>query len=72
MQPHRELVLGEQDVLTGGADADLFVLGDNRHFYYVGRGEQDYATITDFTPSVQPTPVTGFNCAGGIKTIAWR
>ncbi|UBF27609.1 VWA domain-containing protein [Kovacikia minuta CCNUW1] len=27
----------------------------SRHFYYVGRGEQDYATIIDFTPSSQST-----------------
>lgn len=47
--------VGEQDLLTGENGADVFVLGDRRHAYYVGRGEQDYATITDFTLSVQPT-----------------
>lgn len=43
----------EQDVLTGGAGRDLFILGDTSRIYYddgdaTFGGEYDYARITDF------------------------
>ncbi len=42
----------EVDILTGGADADKFVLGDAKNAYYKGGGGffglNDYAFITDF------------------------
>ncbi|MEM9484760.1 MAG: NF038122 family metalloprotease [Cyanobacteria bacterium P01_F01_bin.116] len=38
----------EQDTLTGGSGIDTFILGDANQIYYQGRGDQDYALITDF------------------------
>ncbi len=43
--------LGEVDVLTGGAGADTFVLGDRLRPFYVGQGDTDAAIITDFNPA---------------------
>jgi Ca2+-binding RTX toxin-like protein len=40
--------VGEVDTLTGGGGRDKFVLGDKNGAYYVGKGEDDYALITDF------------------------
>jgi serralysin len=40
--------VGEVDILTGGGSRDRFVLGDSNGAYYLGRGNNDYATITDF------------------------
>jgi RTX calcium-binding nonapeptide repeat (4 copies) len=40
--------IGEVDTLTGGGGRDKFVLGDKNGAYYVGKGKDDYATITDF------------------------
>lgn len=46
----------EIDILTGGADADKFVIGDEKSSYYVGGGGffglNDYAFITDFEKGV--------------------
>jgi Ca2+-binding RTX toxin-like protein len=40
--------VGEVDTLTGGGGRDKFVLGDKNGAYYVGKGANDYALITDF------------------------
>jgi RTX calcium-binding nonapeptide repeat (4 copies) len=40
--------VGEVDTLTGGGGRDKFVLGDKNGAYYVGKGNHDYALITDF------------------------
>jgi Ca2+-binding RTX toxin-like protein len=40
--------VGEVDTLTGGGGRDKFVLGDEKGAYYVGKGANDYALITDF------------------------
>jgi Ca2+-binding RTX toxin-like protein len=40
--------VGELDTLTGGGGKDKFVLGDKNGAYYVGKGNNDYALITDF------------------------
>jgi Ca2+-binding RTX toxin-like protein len=40
--------VGEVDTLTGGGGRDKFVLGDQNGAYYVGKGKDDYALITDF------------------------
>jgi Ca2+-binding RTX toxin-like protein len=40
--------VGEVDTLTGGGGRDKFVLGDTNGAYYVGKGKDDYALITDF------------------------
>jgi Ca2+-binding RTX toxin-like protein len=40
--------VGEVDTLTGGGGRDKFVLGDSNGAYYVGKGNNDYALITDF------------------------
>jgi Ca2+-binding RTX toxin-like protein len=44
---------GETDVLTGGSERDMFVLGDRTHVFYddqdpLSSGEGDFALITDF------------------------
>ncbi len=53
-QPNSYLFLGETDILTGGADNDLFVLGNaSSALYNDGNTEKssrtNYARITDFT-----------------------
>jgi serralysin len=40
--------VGEVDTLTGGGGRDKFVLGDANGAYYIGKGKDDYAAITDF------------------------
>ena len=40
--------VGEVDILTGGGGGDKFILGDKNGAYYVGKGNDDYAMITDF------------------------
>jgi Ca2+-binding RTX toxin-like protein len=40
--------VGECDTLTGGSGRDKFILGDKNGAYYVGKGKDDYALITDF------------------------
>jgi Ca2+-binding RTX toxin-like protein len=50
---------GEQDTLTGHGGADTFVLGDVEGAYYSGRGDQDFATITDFTAGVDRVELVG-------------
>jgi Ca2+-binding RTX toxin-like protein len=40
--------MSEVDILTGGGGRDRFVLGDSSGAYYIGQGNNDYATITDF------------------------
>jgi Ca2+-binding RTX toxin-like protein len=40
--------VGECDTLTGGGGRDKFILGDKNGAYYVGKGKDDYALITDF------------------------
>jgi serralysin len=47
---------GEIDVLTGGNQADRFILGDNTQVYYndgnaATTGTADYARIADFSPN---------------------
>lgn len=46
---------GEIDTLTGGAGADLFILGNAQRVFYDdqsgGLGLTDYALITDFNPA---------------------
>jgi Ca2+-binding RTX toxin-like protein len=49
----------EQDVLTGGDGADLFILGDAKDAYYVGQGEQDFVTVTDFKSGVDSLRLHG-------------
>lgn len=50
---------GEVDILTGGRDQDLFVLGDARQAYYVGGGSQDLAVITDFESGLDKIQLNG-------------
>jgi Ca2+-binding RTX toxin-like protein len=40
--------VGEVDSLSGGGGANKFILGDSRGAYYLGNGNNDYATISDF------------------------
>jgi Ca2+-binding RTX toxin-like protein len=40
--------VGECDTLTGGDGRDKFILGDKNGAYYLGKGNNDFATITDF------------------------
>jgi Ca2+-binding RTX toxin-like protein len=52
--------VGEIDVLTGGGGRDKFVLGDANGAYYVGKGKDDYATITDFNLFQDSIDLGGF------------
>jgi Ca2+-binding RTX toxin-like protein len=40
--------VGEADILTGGKGGDKFVLGDHGGSYYLGNGNNDFASIRDF------------------------
>lgn len=56
--------VGEVDTLTGGQDADIFVLGDSQVIYYddgnsYTTGENDYALIADFTLGVDKIKLAG-------------
>jgi hypothetical protein len=52
--------VGEVDTLTGGGGRDKFVLGDANGAYYVGKGKDDYATITDFNIFQDSISLGGF------------
>jgi Ca2+-binding RTX toxin-like protein len=52
--------VGEVDTLTGGGGSDKFVLGDAGGAYYVGKGKDDYATITDFNLFQDSIDLGGF------------
>jgi Ca2+-binding RTX toxin-like protein len=52
--------VGEVDTLTGGGGQDKFVLGDKNGAYYVGKGKDDYATITDFNLFQDSIDLGGF------------
>jgi Ca2+-binding RTX toxin-like protein len=52
--------VGELDTLTGGGGRDKFVLGDANGAYYVGKGKEDYATITDFNLFQDSISLGGF------------
>jgi Ca2+-binding RTX toxin-like protein len=52
--------VGEVDVLTGGGGRDKFVLGDANGAYYVGKGKDDFATITDFNIFQDSISLGGF------------
>ncbi len=41
----------EQDVLSGGAGADRFILGDTVQAYYTAVGDHDYVRLVDFDAS---------------------
>jgi Ca2+-binding RTX toxin-like protein len=53
------LGVGEIDRLTGGGNADLFVLGDEDDVYYLGGGNSDYAYITDFSSGIDTIQLNG-------------
>jgi RTX calcium-binding nonapeptide repeat (4 copies) len=52
--------VGEVDTLTGGGGRDKFVLGDKNAAYYIGKGKDDYATITDFNLFQDSIDLGGF------------
>ena len=49
----------ERDVLSGGAGADKFILGDATKAYYATEGAQDYAVIQDFDSTVDTIQFNG-------------
>ena len=65
--------VGEVDILTGGGGRDKFILGDTNGAYYVGKGNDDYATITDFNlfqDSISIGSLKDYSfAAGGNNTI---
>jgi serralysin len=65
--------VGEVDTLTGGGGRDKFVLGDANGAYYVGKGKDDYALITDFNLFQDSINLGGFKnysfAAAGNNTI---
>ena len=52
---------GEIDELTGSIqeDADIFILGDEDNVYYTAAGNNDYAIIHDFQPSLDLIQLKG-------------
>jgi hypothetical protein len=65
--------VGEVDTLTGGGGRDKFILGDASGAYYVGKGKDDYALITDFNLFQDSINLGGFKnysfASGGNNTI---
>ena len=65
--------MGEVDILTGGGGRDKFILGDKNGAYYVGKGNNDYAMITDFNlfqDSISIGSLKNYSfAAGGNNTI---
>jgi RTX calcium-binding nonapeptide repeat (4 copies) len=65
--------VGEVDTLTGGGGRDKFILGDANGAYYVGKGKDDYALITDFNLFQDSINLGGFKnysfASGGNNTI---
>jgi Ca2+-binding RTX toxin-like protein len=65
--------VGEVDILIGGGGRDKFILGDKNGAYYVGKGKDDYATITDFNLFQDSIDLGGFKnysfASGGGNTI---
>jgi Ca2+-binding RTX toxin-like protein len=65
--------VGECDTLTGGDGRDKFILGDKNGAYYVGKGKDDYALITDFNLFQDSINLGGFKnysfAAAGNNTI---
>jgi RTX calcium-binding nonapeptide repeat (4 copies) len=65
--------VGEVDKLTGGGGRDKFVLGDANGAYYVGKGKDDYALITDFNLFQDSIDLGGFKnysfASGGNNSI---
>ena len=51
--------VGGADFLTGGADADTFVLGDEFGAFYAEAGIADAAQITDFETGVDSIVLFG-------------
>jgi hypothetical protein len=49
----------EVDTLTGGAGADVFILGDEYTAYYSTGGDQDHAVITDFAVGLDALQLHG-------------
>jgi Ca2+-binding RTX toxin-like protein len=63
---------GQIDTLTGGAGADIFVLGDSRGVFYDNRnsrntGTGDYALIKDFTPGEDKLQLAGGSYLGAVS-----
>jgi hypothetical protein len=56
---NRSTDLNQRDRLTGGKGDDYFQLGDLAGSFYVGDGNQGYATVTDFSRGDQIV-LTGF------------
>lgn len=46
--PNPTFGAGERDTLTGYIGSDKFILGNATSSYYLGKGDEDYALITDF------------------------
>ncbi len=65
--------IGEVDTLTGGGGRDKFILGDKNGAYYIGKGKDDYALITDFNLFQDSINLGGFKnysfASGGNNTI---
>jgi Ca2+-binding RTX toxin-like protein len=65
--------VGECDTLTGGGGRDKFILGDKNGAYYVGKGKDDYALITNFNLFQDSINLGGFKNysfdSGGNNTI---
>jgi subtilisin family serine protease len=71
---------GQIDTLTGGAGADIFVLGDSRGVFYDNRnsrntGTGDYALITDFKSGEDKLQLSGssylFTVSSGDLSLYW-
>jgi Ca2+-binding RTX toxin-like protein len=61
----------ERDTLSGGGNADRFILGDANNVYYSKNGAYDFATITDFNRYEDVIHLKKLSLDASSSTQAW-